>query len=171
MTEVGYVLTVIPAAGAVGFPGTTKAALEERVRMMHGTWCLGRLFPAPSKARLEQRGFWSRPNESRWFVVKRFLNVITKCFLTCKLRKQSPFIFLKKQSSAAIFIRVQGTQRVYVDWMNLLLEQIFTDPEVRNFVHKYFGCLLLLNKPLQNSMSKNKIILLPLTVVGWMASA
>ena len=48
MTEVGYVLTVIPAAGIVGVPGTTKAALEEGVWMIHGIWCLGRLFQAPS---------------------------------------------------------------------------------------------------------------------------
>ena len=64
MTEVGYVLTVIPAAGIVGVPGTTKAALEEGVWMIHGVWCLGRLFQAPSKAGVEQRGSWSRPNDN-----------------------------------------------------------------------------------------------------------
>lgn len=64
MTEVGYVLTVILAAGVVGFPGTTKAAPEEQVWMIPGTRSLGRLFQAPNKAGLEQRGSWSRPNNS-----------------------------------------------------------------------------------------------------------
>lgn len=36
VTEVGHVSTVTQAAGGVGFPGTTRAELEERVWMIHG---------------------------------------------------------------------------------------------------------------------------------------